>query len=332
VPGETAAGPSKAGTLFKGLAEIGNAAFLGLLAGEIYKWAIGNNYKDPGVKIKSRGDETLYYNSNSQQFYVGIGQTNQKIDNAGAAKFLGVSENALIKFVTGATTQDPHHRGFAEGGAIGGNTAGQAVQVTAHTGEWILNAYQQMRLAAAGFGGNVRGLQSWLFGGPQAMPQPGRGGPTVKKTGGLTYALDTDAYGNTITFVELRDGTWGQIAVAPSGKAPLIPGNPSIASGRLHHRGRYQSLVDSLIKGGDIGLGTALGKKYGLGFDPTDYGRIAPAGSGPSGGFAAGGVVTGGNRAGGTTVVAHMPIYTQQVEADVDYIGQRMTMHLESAV
>lgn len=185
---------------------------------------------------------------------------------------------------------------MGRGGPMGTDT----VPAWLTPGEWVLNARQQGKVASA-MGASVRDVASFLF---SPMTSSSTGGfamggkarrPSDKakrrRQDGHVYAYDTDQFGNTITFIELKDGVWEQVAVTQAGK-PLS--KPRFTPAAAYVRSAVRQAYDALVQGGDYALANYIANRYDIGSDYRDPGgMIAPgATSGVAiGAYAAGGIV-----------------------------------------
>jgi cell wall-associated NlpC family hydrolase len=237
---------------------------------------------------------------------------------------------------------------FAGGGDVPGKS-GHPVPIIAHAGEWILNAGQQTALAVRAFGGSVNRTRDFLFGGAGAgVAGAGRSvghaitatvkmpkGPRRKGDDGHVYAIDQDEFGNYVTFVQLKNGTWGQVGVGT--QHPYMPDKlPSWLARRSYYRSPAQRAYDAFLKSGDYTMANLLRTRYHLHPSYLDPGgQFAPGTAGIQS-LAEGGIVRAAvtNRSAplpGKTISQHFSIHTTQAEPDMDYIMRMGQMHAEAS-
>lgn len=250
---------------------------------------------------------------------------------------------------------------YQGGGPVSGKGVGAPVRIMAHVGEWVLNHSQQLKLARAAFGGNLRRLRAWLFGdggipggikqaaaaagmavktskAPQKLPKhrPPKGKRTHDPDSGLVFVSDTDSWGIQVNFVEGASGEWYQVGTGELKGRQLHPkGIPGVSSSvdTLYRRSAARQAYDALALGGDWVAANALRNHYG--FNPIDLRdpgtMMAP--SATASGFAAGGVITGpsyeSHSPGGKTVNQKFEINTKEVSPDVDFIMRQAQLHAE---
>lgn len=113
------------------------------------------------------------------------------------------------------------------GGTVPGGE-GAAVPIIAHAGEWVLNKGQQGKLLKK-LNMAADEAKSWLFGGAR-----GEGGGAPRGAGRnrqsfrgnfftLTEQIDDD--GNSVWFIEMDDGAWGQISKRSAERIKATNGN-----------------------------------------------------------------------------------------------------------
>lgn len=127
--------------------------------------------------------------------------------------------NALIEegYITDAkVNRIAAKQNLAIGGVVGaaGDALSKAVPIIAHAGEWVLNKTQQHKLLNR-LNMTAEEAKSWLFGDPPAGQgkAPKKGRTSQSHRGNhftLTEQIDDD--GNSVWFIEMDDGTWGQVS------------------------------------------------------------------------------------------------------------------------
>lgn len=230
-----------------------------------------------------------------------------------------------------------------EGGMPVPGAAGTPVTIRAHAGEWVLNAMQQARVMAAVGASKLSSVRDYIFGGTPIkkdrlghhIVKPSASATKKRGDNGVVYAIDRDAEGNSITFVELKSGQWSQVAVTPAGEAARTPTHFSMNSNLLYRRSPLRQALGNLMQSGDDILANAFRNRHNIGYDFRDPGsRIAPSATGA--GFAEGGVITnaddiGAKRQSKNINLGGLTLNTTQAEADVNHILRQAGMMLEVA-
>lgn len=159
---------------------------------------------------------------------------------------------------------------FATGGTVPGRSG--AVPIIAHAGEWVLNQAQQNKVAERlGMGREQAGM--WLFGTKRPGPAGGFGGAQGaaainrqrgKKSNTISFgsvrlvsAVDetsTDSEGNPVViwFVEMDDGTHGQVSARDAAKIQKTRGTwvPGYVKRSSHG---FTNIVRKIPKRGGVG-------------------------------------------------------------------------------
>jgi hypothetical protein len=206
-------------------------------------------------------------------------------------------------------------RGYQDGGVIGkeNTRAGQAIAITAHVGEWVLNKAQQIKMARR-LGITLEQAKMMLFGTKGIEPDHSRPKNVTPGTHVDLVGQD-DSYGTTIWFVRMQDGTYGQVSARDArriqaSKGTWVPGYASRAA-RIYNPAKGAGMLRAFANGGVVSY-------------------AAPG----TNSFAAGGVVSGPKlntpERKGNTVQQHFEVKTEG-ESDWEYIMRLGAQHAQAA-
>jgi hypothetical protein len=229
------------------------------------------------------------------------------------------------QYALGGTVGVGGIRNYMVGGDVGGTKQGAAVPVIAHVGEWILNKAQQLKLAQR-IKLPVNELRMWLFGtegkkpgGTEEAKPVGARGKTKPKANpyvGPNFKLHPheDEAGQTVWFVELDTGRWGQVSDRAAkrimeSKGQWMPGYVK----RANRAAFGTRALQSFANGGVVSYGIPGSQSFAQGetiVRPTNP-------------------IT--NNTSNKTVRQEFAIHTASPKVDIDYIMRVGAMHAEAA-
>lgn len=143
------------------------------------------------------------------------------------------------------------------GGLVGvGSGLGQAVPIVAHAGEWVLNRQQQGKLASR-LGASVGQVAAYLFGTNVGANLPGKRakGKTPSYFNDFTLIPQEDDAGQTVWFIKLADGTYGQVTGRDAKKIQNSRGNWIPEYVKRNSHGFAQSIMSGYLRPGQFALG-----------------------------------------------------------------------------
>ncbi len=178
--------------------------------------------------------------------------------------------------------------GFSGGSSgVGGTGNKDTVPAMLTPGEWVLNS-KQIRKVAALMGSSIQQAKAQIFGTNTGNKLPSNLRPSSKNTIiGKSFSLipQEDDDGNTVWFIQMANGTFGQVTRRDADKIQKT-------------NGRY---IPGYVKRNSNGFAQ---KTFRAGFRPFASGGVAFANGGivPAGirGFAEGGIVQSPGYSGGT--------------------------------
>lgn len=209
--------------------------------------------------------------------------------------------------------------GLATGGTVPGTGKGDTVPAMLTPGEWVVNAAQQKKLAKA-MGMGIYQARAYLFGTNSANP-PGRArnnglGKKVQHYGSYNLVSQEDEDGVTVWFIEMADGTFGQVTARDAAKIEKSNGTwiPNYVKRNAHG---FKQNIQRVVTGGISG--------YAMG------GVVRSAGAQY---MARGGVVqapgAGGVSRGGNTINQNFDVKTQG-ETDWGYVMRLGAVHAQES-